>query len=301
MDRDILTELERACLGGLDLSRRDSPAASSPEHLRPCRSAALTSQDEPAMSWQLAELAAHRLGCGERLNELPFTKDTRFTIRSVNEELAERLGGAFRSLLRCEATCRCESIHAESFAAYVLGLDFPTTFQTIAIPPLEGKLLLELPMETFRAIIERMLGWNGAPTPTGRRPLTTLEHCILERLTGRLLEAFAGAWSSLVTVYPKTERVDHNPRTVRCLRAAEPILISNFRIQATTFTGTLRMAVSMAAMLAACEPDRERARANGRSRGDGELSLRGELDSAGRVLFTTPDVGLSPTPGRPTA
>ena len=201
------------------------------------------------------------VGHGESLAELPFSADIRFTFQSICEELADRLGRRLKHVLRGDVTVRCGDIIADTFAAWILGIEQPTCFLVASLLPLEGKLLLDLPTDFVFPALEQLLGGQPQASGTMRRPLTELEQRLCLRLSDAILDSYAGAWQTMVCLQPAVERMESNPRVVRCLPALEPMLISSLAISLEGVESTIRVAIPIRGAVAAChEPEREQDR-----------------------------------------
>ncbi len=191
-------------------------------------------------------------GCGESLGELPVSSEIRFTLQSIMEEYCGRLAQEFHGPLRGDIEVRCAGIHADTFAAFVLGIDHPTCFQVVSIPPCDGRLFIEMPPAILFPWVEALLGGGRYPGTLSRRTLTILEHRVVGWLTGLILEAFTASWSTLVTLRPAVERVESNPRVVRCLRASEPLLVVSTEWRVVSALGTVRFALPLVQAVRAC-------------------------------------------------
>lgn len=191
-------------------------------------------------------------GCGENLGELPVSSEIRFTLQSIMEEYCGRLTQEFHGPLRGDVDVRCSRIHADTFAAFVLGIDHPTCFQVVSIPPCDGRLLIEMPPAILFPWVEALLGGGRYPGTLSRRALTGMEHRVVGWLTGLVLEAFTASWSTLVTLRPAVDRVESNPRVVRCLRASEPLLVVATQWRLASAQGTIRFAMPLVQAIRAC-------------------------------------------------
>jgi flagellar motor switch protein FliM len=128
----------------------------------------------------------------------------------------------------------------------------PTCLAVAAMSPLDSKLLLEMPCGVTFPLLERLLGGQPRAQTIPERPLTDLELRVMGHLLDIILATWTASWQSIVACHIGLERIESNPRVVRCLPAVEPILVANFSLTWSEVQGQFRLALPVRVAVDAC-------------------------------------------------
>ncbi len=150
--------------------------------------------------------------------------------------------------LRGDANVTIQSIEQPSYGEFIFGLNHPTCLQVIEAEGIAAPLLLELNPTLLFPLLDRLLGGGNLPPTIVRRPLTELEQRLVRKITEPILEQLAGAWSPVVPTRMSLQRMESNPKLVRCARPGESMLAIELQVQFGKSQGVLRLAMTQACL-----------------------------------------------------
>jgi len=117
-------------------------------------------------------------------------------LRMKHEEFARSLATRLSIHLRLEIGVRLAEIDTGYYHRFIDSLSNPTHVTLFGIETLDGTGLLEIPPNLGIAIIERLLGGPGKPTPLNR-DLTEIETALLDQAVDLLLKEWCHVVASL--------------------------------------------------------------------------------------------------------
>ena len=174
----------------------------------------------------------------------------RRTFQAIHEALADWAARAWSDKLRARLDLRVTKVDRTTFGEFAFGLDNPTCFLTLDLPPFAGRSCLEFHPTVLFPMIDRLLGGGKKAGPIVRRPLTEIETRLLNRLTGIFFEQFRSAWRPYATICPEIHRIESNPKLSRCIPAADPVEIVEFEVTMPFARGPIRIAYPATSMVA---------------------------------------------------
>ena len=110
----------------------------------------------------------------------------------------------------------------------------------LAVPPLEGRALLDVDPELAFPLIDRMFGGPGETLPE-RRPLTDIEQTVIRRVCEALARAVGEGWAQLAAVQPAVEGLETNPAFLQLAAPNEVVLTVELSLQMGDHSGLLRL------------------------------------------------------------
>ncbi len=162
--------------------------------------------------------------------------------QSVHEVLAERASAAWSQKLRGNVDVRVTKIGRPNFGEFSFGLDNPTCFLTLHVPPFTGGVCLEIHPTLLFPMIDRLLGGGKKAGPIVRRPLTEIERRLLTRLVEVFFAEFRSAWRPFAIVAPEIKKIESNPKLSRCAPPSESVESIEFEVAMPFARGPMRLA-----------------------------------------------------------
>jgi flagellar motor switch protein FliM len=172
------------------------------------------------------------------------------TFQAIHEVLADRAARAWSEKMRGKIDVRVTKVARPSFGEFAFGLDNPTCFLTLDIPPFAGRACLEFHPTVLFPMIDRLLGGGKKAGPIVRRPLTEIETRLLGRLTSIFFEQFRCAWRPFAAISPEVSKIESNPKLSRCVPAADPVEAVEFEINMPFARGPIRLAYPSSSLVA---------------------------------------------------
>jgi len=170
-----------------------------------------------------------------RVADYDLTRSSRLTadqlrlFQRLGEELGRRLSNELSAPLRMTPKVDLIGISETAFAAHRGALPRPSGIHVLTAAPLAEHALMTMDMKLLFSLIDRLLGGPGAPPAKPRLP-TTLEQGLLDNLSRRCLEQFAGAWKTLLVFTPKVEALGFEPEKIEAIPTAETLVVTTFSI-----------------------------------------------------------------------
>src|SRR5690625_1818578 len=153
-----------------------------------------------------------------------FSKDQLRTLQIIHESFARGLATYLSGYVRTIVEGEVVSVTQATYDEFVRSLTNPTLLGVFSVSPLEGSAIIEIPPDLTFVIIDRLLGGPGT-IPTRIRELTEIEQTVMRRVLEQLLGSLGDAWSNLVDLEPRLERVEMNPQFEQVLPPHDMLIV----------------------------------------------------------------------------
>ena len=158
-----------------------------------------------------------------------FTRDHMRAYQIVQETFARQFGTILSTTLRETCQVTLAGVDEVTYHEYIDTLPNPSLLVVLTMEPLMGAGILQLPVPTAVAAVDRMLGGQGdASVPD--RPLSEIELGLVQTLVERLLRELAYAMESLVKLRPAVARLEQDPQFAQVAAPSEQALTASFEI-----------------------------------------------------------------------
>ncbi|HVM66834.1 MAG TPA: flagellar motor switch protein FliM [Acidimicrobiales bacterium] len=148
----------------------------------------------------------------------------------VFEAFCRSLTSTLAGQLRTPTTVSLRGVDHTDYAALVAAAGDPTWIAALALGPLEGAGVLEVPVPLAMRIAERLLGGGGAG-PQPERALTDLEQRLVWRLLDMSLHELESAMAPLCDVRPQVVRVEQQAELLKAAAPAEAFAVITLGIE----------------------------------------------------------------------
>lgn len=157
-------------------------------------------------------------------------KEQMRSIQSLHEGLARNFGAAVSGMLRTMIEVNLVSVDQLTYSEFIFGLDNPSCFSVLSIPPLDGNWVLDIAPALSYAIIDRMLGGDPNPDDAIRRPLTEIENRLIGRVVSLFLNQLKVTWENVINLELDVEKVESNPQLVQIVPPNEVVILIGFEV-----------------------------------------------------------------------
>src|SRR5581483_9396067 len=170
----------------------------------------------------------------------------------VFEAFARTLTSTLAGQLRTAAAVALHGVEQDDYSALVAAAGEPTWIAAVALGPMAGHAVIEVPIPLAMMVAERLLGGAGTgPHPTRAR--TDLEQARVRRLMDVALHDLATALAPLCEVRPEVVRVEQQAELLQAAPLTEGYAVMTLAIELTEAEAE-PLLLTLALPLAGLEP-----------------------------------------------
>ncbi|MCF3945690.1 flagellar motor switch protein FliM [Acidiphilium sp. AL] len=173
----------------------------------------------------------------------------------VFEHLARILGGSLRNFIQDNVEVRLASLASQRLADSFAAIANPALLAVFRAREWDNLGVIVIESDMIYSLVEIMLGGRraGAGEPASRKPLTSIERNVAERLVRLILHDLAASFAPLCTVSFDFERTETDPRFATIGRASGATLTARISLSLANRSGSIGIILPYATL----EPVRE--------------------------------------------
>lgn len=176
-----------------------------------------------------------------------FSKDHLRALQTIHERFARLLMSALTSYLRVNVRIQMRIAEQAIFDEYVEQLPTPSVIYVLRLPPLDGPMIIELPMPPTLAMLDRLCGGQGT-VASRQRELTEIEQALLQAVGRHLVRAVMDAWNGVIQLDPQVDDILLNPRTVRATAPNEVVALLRLDFVVGEASGAMNLCLPFVAL-----------------------------------------------------
>ncbi|MAV34859.1 MAG: hypothetical protein CMJ59_05320 [Planctomycetaceae bacterium] len=165
--------------------------------------------------------------------------EQRAVLRALHERFARNLSVSWSALVRAQLEVRLLDVETTSPGAFQEKCERPGCEIALRSPHIDGFAVVSLPVTLLHLMIDRMLGGQLTDLVISPRPLTEIEHRLVSRVRGVLIDELQQVWGPGWDGALSVERVPEHPSTADHLFSGAPLLSIGFELEMGVFRGTL--------------------------------------------------------------
>lgn len=169
-----------------------------------------------------------------------FSKEQLRALYMVHENVARAMGTVLSAFYRSLVQVAVRELRQVTYAEFIESVPAPGVVAVLALPPLDGRALLDLDPHLAFPLLDRMFGGPGEPL-SQLRPLTDIEQIVIRRVLEALARELAVSWSQLAAVQAAVEAVEVNPRFLQLAAPNEVVLAVELSTQLGPHQGLIRL------------------------------------------------------------
>jgi flagellar motor switch protein FliM len=154
---------------------------------------------------------------GKRVRSFDFRRPNKLSrdhVRNlliVHETFARQVTTLLSSTMRAVSSVSVRSIDQVTYDEYVRHTPNPSHLSVLAVAPLPGVALLQLPVRFVLTAVDLMLGGHGRHAPPDR-PLTEIETALIRTVIDRALHELTYAFEAVMKLEPSVVLHESNPQ-----------------------------------------------------------------------------------------
>lgn len=173
-----------------------------------------------------------------------FSKDHIRSLTRIHENFARYLTTYFSAQLRTFVQMNVVQVEQLPYDEFIRSIPEMTILNIFEASPLEGRMVMEVPLNVAAAMLDRMLGGNGAESDAvDLNSLTEIDAVILERIFRKALESLKESWKSILDISPKYEGLETNPQFMQIVSPNETIALITLSTSIGNTTGVIHLCI----------------------------------------------------------
>jgi flagellar motor switch protein FliM len=175
------------------------------------------------------------------------SKEQLRSLHFLHDRFAKNLSTSLSAFLRSMTNVSILSVEQFTYADFIMSLPDPTSFYSIAMPPLDGIGALEVNPAIAFAMVDRMLGGTG-DSPAPGRPLTEIEQNVMDSVVKLALEHLTETWRAITDVRFRIQGRETRPQMLQVTGANEGVIVLAFELVFGDARGMLNISIPAAAI-----------------------------------------------------
>ncbi|MBS4198964.1 flagellar motor switch protein FliM [Bacillus sp. FJAT-49732] len=173
---------------------------------------------------------------------LRFSKDQVRSLTRIYENFARLLTTYFSAQLRTYVNITVATADQIPYEEYVRSVPNMTILNVIEVPPLEGRMIMEIHPSIAYAMIDRVLGGKGTSINKIEN-LTEIETRLMTNLFEHTLEHLQEAWSSIAEIDPILSEMEVNPQFLQVATPNETVVVISMNASVGETSGMINICI----------------------------------------------------------
>lgn len=159
-----------------------------------------------------------------------FSKEHLRTLEIIYEHYGRLISTNLPIYLRKSVQATVASSETVTFSEFTNALSNPVILGIVDFHPLNGNIIVELAPNLGFAMIDRMLGGQGA-TLEKNRDFSEIEMTIIEKLMVICMQLMREPWKNVIDVTPMMERIETNAQFAQVIAPSDMIAIVTLNVR----------------------------------------------------------------------
>ena len=173
---------------------------------------------------------------------LRFSKDQVRSLTRIYDNFARLLTTYFSAQLRTYVNITVASADQIPFEEYIRSVPNMTILNVIEVPPLDGRMIMEVNPNIAYAMIDRILGGKGTSINKIDN-LTEIESRLMTNLFERTLEHLQEAWSGIAEIDPILAELEVNPQFLQVVSPNETVVVISMNANVGETSGMINICI----------------------------------------------------------
>lgn len=171
-----------------------------------------------------------------------FSKEHLRTLEIIFEHYGRLLSTNLPGYLRKNIQVEVVNAEAITYQEFSNALSNPVILGVANFSPMKANVLLEMGTNLGYAVIDRMLGGEGAPLEKNR-DFSEIELTILEKILGVCVKLMREPWSNVLDINPYLERIETNSQFAQIISPSEMTALITLNIHIGEIEGFMNICI----------------------------------------------------------
>lgn len=173
---------------------------------------------------------------------LRFSKDQVRSLTRIYENFARLLTTHFSAQLRTYVDITVASADQIPYEEYIRSVPSMTILNVFEVPPLEGRMIMEVHPTIAYAMVDRVLGGQGTSI-NKIDSLTEIELKLMTNLFEHTLEHLQDAWSGIAEIDPIMSDLEVNPQFLQVMSPNETVVVISMNATVGETSGMINICI----------------------------------------------------------
>lgn len=173
---------------------------------------------------------------------LRFSKDQIRSLTRIHENFARLLTTFFSAQLRTYVQITVASADQIPYEEFIRSIPKMTILNVFEVPPLDGRILLEVNPNIAYALMDRMMGGKGSSINKVDN-LTEIETKIMSNTFEHAFEHYLEAWSTIVEIDPQLMDFEVNPQFLQMVSPNETVVVISLNTTIGEASGMMNICI----------------------------------------------------------
>ncbi|MDQ0175813.1 flagellar motor switch protein FliM [Bacillus chungangensis] len=173
---------------------------------------------------------------------LRFSKDQIRSLTRVHENFARLMTTFFSAQLRTYVQISVASADQIPYEEFIRSIPNMTILNVFEVPPLDGRILMEVNPNIGYAMLDRVLGGKGESVNKIDN-LTEIETKIMRNLFERTFEYLQEAWSTITEINPVLTDLEVNPQFLQMVSPNETVVVISLNTTIGDTSGMINICI----------------------------------------------------------
>lgn len=173
---------------------------------------------------------------------LRFSKDQIRSLTRIHENFARLLTTFFSAQLRTLVQINVASADQIPYEEFIRSIPKMTILNVFEVPPLDGRILMEVNPNIAYAMMDRLLGGPGASSSKVEN-LTEIEIKIMSNIFEKAFENLQEAWTTIADIDPVLAEFEVNPQFLQMVSPNETVVVISLNTTIGETSGMINICI----------------------------------------------------------
>jgi flagellar motor switch protein FliM len=173
---------------------------------------------------------------------LRFSKDQIRSLTRIHENFARLLTTYFSAQLRTYVQISVASADQIPYEEFIRSIPKMTIMNVFEVPPLDGRIILEVNPNIAYSMMDRVLGGRGISV-NKVDSLTEIETKIMSNLFEKAFENLQEAWGTIVDIEPVMTEFEVNPQFLQLVSPNDTVVVISLNTQIGETSGMINVCI----------------------------------------------------------
>lgn len=189
-----------------------------------------------------AEEAEKKVKLYDFKRALRFSKDQIRSLTRIHENFARLLTTYFSAQLRTYINISVASADQLPYEEFIRSIPKMTILNVFEVPPLDGRILIEVNPNIAYAMMDRVLGGRG-DSVNKVETLTEIETKIMSNLFEKAFENMREAWENIADIDPLLSEFEVNPQFLQMVSPNDTVVVISLNTQIGETSGMINICI----------------------------------------------------------